>query len=345
MNFQLANAHQLLVLTKFRYLGDTIVATPFLKRLKEAAPQAEITLLSGPLMPTLLQGIPYISHILSFDPKDKTSPGKRMRLRQLVGDLRDRRFDAAFLLNRSLHSAFVAWRAHIPHRIGFNTEYRGPLLTTRVAYDWGKTDRECAFDLLRALGVQPAPALPELWVSNQEREEAASLLSAQGVPPNSLLVGMQPGAHDPQVREWGAAKFAAAADALFRKRGAQVVLLGSREERAVSEQVASAMKSKPIVLTGETNLRQALAIISRCSLWIGNDGGLLHAAVALGPATVGIFGPTKAARWGYDAPRHRTITVLPEKPASDPQTIRLCLDAISIDTVLEAAIDVLGEQG
>jgi len=125
--------------------------------------------------------------------------------------------------------------------------------------------------------------------------------------------------------------------------GARIVLLGAGEERPVSDEVARRMAAPPIVLTGETSLRQALAIISMCGLWVGNDGGLLHAAVALGPSTVGIFGPTKADRWGYNEPRHRTIVRPLDGGSKDSMAIRASLDSIQPEEVLAAIEAVLAE--
>jgi len=183
--------------------------------------------------------------------------------------------------------------------------------------------------------------LPELWVDSEEREDASRLLQEAGWRPGQMLVGMQPGAHDPEVREWGAAKFAAVADRISAEYNASVVFLGSKEERPVSEEAASHASFKPLILTGETSLRQALGVISLCRLWVGNDGGLLHAAVALCPASVGIFGPTKAKRWGYDTPIHRTVVKFAENGGSDAKTIRECLDAIAPDEVYSEAASVL----
>ena len=132
---------------------------------------------------------------------------------------------------------------------------------------------------------------------------------------DKLVVGMQPGCNDPKlnsrVREWGAERFAVVADRLTRELDAQVVFLGTTSERPYSQRAAEAMQTRPLVLTGETSLRQALAVIAQCDLWVGIDAGLLHAAVALGPATVGIFGPTKSMQWGHQGPRHRTLVVDP----------------------------------
>src|SRR5690349_16712847 len=123
--------NRILVVTKFRYLGDTIVATPFLRRLREAHPKAQITLLTGPALPVLLQGCPYIDEIWPFD---TDAPQKLKRNLDLVARIRAEKFDTAFLLNRSLHSAATVAGACVPCRVGFSTEHRGPLLTVPVKY-------------------------------------------------------------------------------------------------------------------------------------------------------------------------------------------------------------------
>src|ERR1043166_3505794 len=129
---RIADTRRILVITKFRYLGDTIVATPFLRRLHEGLPQAEITLLAGPAIPQLLQGCPFLTDIWTFDP---TTTGGWAGNRDLIRRIRNARFDAAFLVNRSLHSAVLARLAGIPIRVGHNTEHRGSLLTQRAPYD------------------------------------------------------------------------------------------------------------------------------------------------------------------------------------------------------------------
>src|SRR5205085_1747842 len=121
----MAPISRILVVTKFRYLGDTIVATPFLRALKEANPDAGITLLGGPAIPTLLSGCPYLGQIWSAEPGIGKSLGQTIAL---VKQIKSENFDAVFLLNRSLHSALIGWLAGIPRRIGHDSEHRGLLL-------------------------------------------------------------------------------------------------------------------------------------------------------------------------------------------------------------------------
>ncbi|MGC8666772.1 MAG: lipopolysaccharide heptosyltransferase II [Chthonomonadales bacterium] len=331
-------AQHILVFTKPGYLGDTIVATPFLRRLREALPTAHIVLLGGPSAPVLLRGCPYTSEIWMQYSGNRHSFRSEVRLVQRI---KDAHFQAAFLLDRSIRSATLAALARIPMRIGHATEHRRLLLTHSIPYDWDRPDRECALALLRSLSLPADPALPELWVVDEERRAARSLLVRQGVEEGALLVGMQPGANDAPVRAWPAERFGAVAQQLAHRFGARTILLGSAQEAPAAAVATRHSGSQAVNLVGQTDLRTALALISLCTLWIGNDGGLLHAAVALGPRTVGIFGPTKAARWGYSTHRHRTLVHFPPKPTKDPAALRSCLDAVTVDEVLDAAAQLL----
>ena len=260
--------------------------------------------------------------------------------------MRARRYDTAFLLNRSLGSALIAALGGVRRRIGHNAEGRGPLLTHRVAYDWGRPDRECALDLLRAEGFAADGGMPELWVDQAEHELGRAVLAQRGLGPASGLLVIHPGANDPHIRAWGAERFAAAGDALAGSTGLRVVITGAADDLPVAEATARAMRAPAIILAGELGLRESFAVVARAALFVGNDGGMLHAAASLCAATVGIFGPTKSARWGYDTASHRTAVALPARPTRSDAEIRACLDRIEPDHVVYLALQALaGAQG
>jgi heptosyltransferase-2 len=338
---------RVLLAAKYRFLGDAVCLTPALRAARRTWPEAHIALLTGPPIRALLQGCPYIDEFILFEPRRREwEPRANIRL---VHWLYRRGFEEAILFNRAFHPALVAAFARIPRRIGFDTDYRGWLLTDRVPLGSPCHEIDDALSLLGAAGVpvDVGDRVTELWLREEEREEARTLLVSHGVFLERPLVGVQPGTRlaDPATeREWGVARFAQVGDRLARETGAQVILMGSAEERPASERVAALMGQKPLVLTGQTTLREALALISLCRLWIGNDSGLRHVAVALGVATVGILDPTNAARWGYQSDRHRSLVAYPRAPRRDPQTIRQCLDAISPDAVFEAAMAIWGER-
>jgi heptosyltransferase-2 len=334
----LAHAKRIVILTKFRFMGDTIVATPFFAQLRRHYPDADITLLAAPSVATALAHCPHLNRILPVDMRGRS---RWQHGKELYALLREGDYQAGFLLNRSLHCAVTCWAAHLPVRIGYINEFRRPFLTVPIPYFFDRNEVDCHLDMLRALGLPARDALPDLWMTEAEKENARRILREHGWNGSRPLIGVQPGSNDAPIREWGAERFAHVAETIAAENGGQVVLMGGEGERETAERTARALKTPPIDLVGKLPLREALAAIGQCDLWLSNDTGLLHAAVAQRVASVGMFGPNKVVRWGYDAPRHRSLVVFPDEPAKDDAAVRRCLDAITDESALETARAVL----
>jgi lipopolysaccharide heptosyltransferase II len=340
----------ILVMTKHRYFGDSLIAIPMLRETRNAFPEANIALVTGATAATVLENSSYVDTFIPINLRRKATG--LFTFVQLMNKIRrEQRPDLCLLPDRSLRSALGALLSGARYRVGFDTEGRGLSLTHRIPYVGDKHEIESCLDLARLVAAEP-PGQPyspetELWVTEAERKAALRFLAEKGiVPEETLLIGMQPGANDAPVREWGAARYAELADRLAAEYGARILLFGGPDERESSERAAELMKPEtaPLVLTGTTKLREALALISYCRAWVGNDSGLLHCAIALGLPTVGIYGPTKAGRWSYeslDAGKHRGMVVYPDTPCGRPETIRRCLDAIPVDDVFAATVAAL----
>ncbi len=335
----LNSAKRIGVLTKFRFMGDTVVATPFMAQLRSHYPNADIDLLAAPSVGLALANCPYLTRIV---PVNVSGVSRWKHGKDLMNLLKQGDYDVAFVLNRSLHCAVTTALSKIPVRVGYANELRRFLLTVPIPYAFDRNEVDCHLDMLRSIGLQTKHALPELWITDKETEAAKQVLEAGGWTRGKALIGVQPGANDPYIREWGAARYASAAQKLADEMSATIVILGGKAEAEAADKMQASMdRQQPINLAGKQELRAALATIGLCNLWLGNDTGLLHCAVAQRIPSVGIFGPNKIVRWGYDAPAHRSIVSFPEVPARDDDAVRKSLDAISEHEVLLAAKQVL----
>src|SRR6266498_3814202 len=92
------------------WLGDAVMTTPALQRLREAKPEAHITLLTHTKLADLWQHYPAVDKVLSFA-KDESVLAVARRLRE-------QQFDLALLMPNSLRSALEVFLAKIPQRIG-----------------------------------------------------------------------------------------------------------------------------------------------------------------------------------------------------------------------------------
>ena len=331
------DVRRILIATKFRFIGDTLLAIPIFRAARAQWPDAHIALLTGKNARVLLQNNPYLDEIIEFDPY-KSDKGGRPYL-SLIGRLRAERFDLCLALNRSFHSALTPWLGGVRIRAGFESEGRGPLLNRRVPYDREKSEIACYFDVLHAVAPY-APVNPalELWVSEGETRQARERLrETWGADvPRARLIGMQPGASLPRKR-WGAACFAEVADALLRQdAGRRIALVGGPEERDAAEEMlaccAPETRARVVSFAGACDLRGSLALVSQLGLFVGNDTAVMHSAVALGVPTVSLFGPTNPRKWGNYGPCHRVL----ESPDGTMASLR-------VEDVQAAALSLLAQ--
>jgi len=308
---------RILISTKFRFIGDTLLAIPIFRAARAQWPNAHIALLTGKNARVLLQNNPYLDEIIEFDPY-KSDKGTWAHLK-LIGRLRQKRFDLSLALNRSFHSALTPCLSGVRIRAGFCSEGRGPLLNCRVDYDREKSEIACYFDVLRAVAPHASvnPAL-ELWVSADEAMSAQSRLRAAWpddganllfTPGN--LIGFQPGASQVKKR-WDACRFAQVADALVRDNPTlRITLIGGPDEQDAAEEMRALClpetQAQMVSFTGDCDLRESLALVAQLGLFIGNDTAIMHSAVALGVPTVALFGPTNPRKWGNYGPCHRVL--------------------------------------
>lgn len=326
-----SDIQRILIATKFRFIGDTLLAIPIFRAARAQWPNAHIALLTGKNARVLLQNNPYLDEIIEFDPY-QSDKGWQPYL-ALVQRLRAGRFDLCLALNRSFHSALTPWLGGIRLRAGFRSEGRGPLLNCRVDYDREKSEVACYFDVLRAVAPE-APIHPalELWVSPEETAQAQERLRDVwgGSVSRHYLIGVQPGASQPKKR-WSAAGFAAVADMLVRQDPhLRIALIGGPDERDATEEMLAHCQPETrramVSFAGACDLRGSLAVVSQLGLFIGNDTAIMHSAVALGVPTVALFGPTNPRKWGNYGPCHRVL----ESPDGT-------MASIAVDDVREAA--------
>lgn len=333
-----------LVLTKHRFMGDTIVAIPLLRATRRAYPEARITLVTGAFAAEVLQNCPYVDRLIAHDPESakRTAAGKTRLatalLREMLALHRIDRPDLCLIADRSFRTAIAALVAGGRCRAGFDTEGRGWLLTDPIPYDHDKPETECCLDILRAvrpeLPNEPRyDPRPELWLTAEEKARGGEILRVQEIAPLQPLIGVQPGAsHD--YKQWRPERFAEVAQALAEESGATIVLVGyGPDELEAARRMREAMSSDvPVIdLTNKTKMRATMGVLSHLSLFLGNDTGVNHIAAALGVPTVALFGPTPAHKWGNSGPCNRVLAA----PQED-------MDGLSVAAVLEAARSLLG---
>jgi heptosyltransferase-2 len=325
------------------WVGDAVMTVPALRELRRVLPGAHITLATRAWAEGIFADAEFIDDILVLDADAR---GARSFFRR-VSDVRQGRFELAILFPNAFEPAAVAAAARVPFRVGYATQGRGPLLTHALATPSWRGERHEVFYYLNIVaGLEQlldgstganerAPRL-DLPVPEERRRDAREMLGELGVRLNRPLVALCPGSTNSRAKRWPASSYAALADLLIEETGAEVLLVGAREESDVSAEVVAAMRRQPFVLTGQTTLAETTALLSLADLLVTNDTGPAHIAAALSIPTLVIFGPTNP---DTTRPYSTLAEVVREPPACAPCMLRDCpIDHRCMTAILPASV-------
>lgn len=346
-----------ILVLRYRFIGDTILTVPFLRNLRRAEPDARIVWVVAPGSSDVVRGIPYVDEMVFWDPVTihADSRGEHRTLAakwRFIKALRAQRFDKAYVLKRSLSSAVIAWLSGARERVGFDTEGRGFLLTRRVPYRHDRHEVLNFLEVLRADGVPVTDDYLESWSSDDELRKADEILAREGFAPGDRFAVIHPFAAIPQ-RGWHLDDFALLA-ARLGEQGLRVAVLGAPRERGIFEQSRELFGSCAD-LVGKSDLRTSMALLRRAALFVGNDSGIMHLAAAAGTPLVALFGPQSPVKFGPWSERARIIyKQFPCSPCRQkfftecepsPRMKPACMEAISVEDVLESCRELLGRGG
>lgn len=296
------------------WLGDAVMTTPALQRLREAKPTARITLLTHEKLAGLWSGHPSLDDVMTF------APGEGVWA--VAGRLRAQSFTTAILFPNSPRSALEVFLARIPQRIGTVRPWRSLLLTrpvpppeqhvamrkrpveeirkriasgaVRDTYPAGSHHIHDYLRIVAAAGASAEPIAPLLAAGSAEVAAVKRRFGLEGTAP---LFGLNAGAEYGPAKRWPAERFVEAAGELHRLTGCRWLLLGGRGDRELVAGIARPLSAgigdrHVINISGETTLRELCAALKACEIVLTNDTGPMHLAAALGTPVVVPFGST-----------------------------------------------------
>lgn len=362
------------------WLGDAVMTTPALMRLRERFPEGHITLLTAEKLHDLWLAHPAVNEIISIAPDESVfSVGQKLR----AGN-----FDLALVLPNSPRSALEVWLAGIPQRIGYARPWRNWFLTNAVparaeavimrkltvaeikrrtgvspVSDQIKKNIETGrmpvlrptahqiheyLHLVAALGANPEPLTPQLVVTPGEIEAVRKKFGLNEI--ERPLFGLNPGAEYGPAKRWPMEKFIATAREIQNQTNCTWLVFGGQADTAIADRIESAIPSPPsaiLNLAGKTSLRELMALLKICRVLLTNDSGPMHVAAALGIPVVVPFGSTSPELTGPGLPGDPQHRLLKSDARCSPCFLRecpidfRCLNGISVERVVEAVLSLV----
>ena len=341
------------------WVGDVVMATPALRCMRRNYPRARITLLIRPYVRKILEGAPWFDEMIEYQPSGRRGPRGWLEgaaaMRSVVRRLRRERFDLALLLTHSFRAALLAFLSGIPRRVANTRGDQAWMLTDGLPWPRENGRRvplpkvEGYMRLCRALGCEGGEdRRQELFFDDALRARAEEMIRRQNGDPDKPMFGIAPGASFGPSKFWSVPKFAAVADALIERRAWQAALLCGPGEERLAEQIAGAMRHRPLSFPpSELGLDVLKPMVSRCRLLICTDSGPRHFGVAFGVPTIVIMGPTD--------PRHtesdyaKTVILRRDVPCGpchlrECPTDHRCMEEITPEMVMDASERLLARE-
>ncbi|MFH0764444.1 MAG: lipopolysaccharide heptosyltransferase II [Candidatus Omnitrophota bacterium] len=336
-----------ILIVRLDRIGDVLLSTPVIKNLRDAYPKSYIAFLVRPYAREIVQGNPYLDDVIVYD-KAGREKGLRGNLK-FIRYLRKKKFDMAIILHPTKRAHLVAFLAGIPVRVGYDRKW-GILLTKRIPHTKQsglKHEIDYTLDILRYIGVEPEDRTLYMPVDTACETRVRGMMGDAGITDTDFCIAINPGASCPSKR-WKTMNFARAADSLAKTYNAKILIISSEEDRMFAGEVAALMSRPHVNLAGKTGIGDVASVLRRVKLFVSNDSGPVHIAVAVGTPVISIFGRSDRGlspeRWGPSGKRDVALHKDAGCGACLAHNCRRgfrCLDAITVDDVLAAAAKIL----
>jgi len=337
-----------ILVTRTDRIGDLVLSTPVFQALREKFPDAKIAALIFFEHREILEGNPYLDEVILYDKQgsEKGLWGQGRFAREIAR----KKFDMVIHLHATNRMHGMGRLAGIPVRIGWAR--RAPWALTHAIPDIKRQGREHEssynFELLRPLGItKPKQTAPYFPVSEKAKRSFEELVRHLYLPQNRPWVVIHPFASCPS-KVWHISRFAALARRLARGREVSVIMIGSEKDRPQASELNRLTGGLCHDLSGRLSLSTLGVLFKKSVLLVSNDSGPVHIAAALGTPVVSIFGRRDPGlspeRWRPLGENHQ---VLWHDTGCDPclahrcQIHFLCLDTVTVEEVMRAALRVL----
>ena len=289
--------------------GDNILTTPLLRELRKNHPKARITFVTSPAAYSLMELCPYADEVLCLRPpslKQDTLHALQELLQFSKDHLWEHRCDICILPQwpspKLISSRMLALISGARERWGYSDTVQKLYLPLKISPTdelhllnhaishppeiIHEADRNLY--LLEAMDMSVTERHTELWTSSQDRQKAKEIFAPLRRAPGNIIITLSTGAGDDSrkypVKQWLEAMKE------IHLSGGRFILIGGPSETEDGKFLEEHLPKDALLnLTGQTSLRESVAVIAESDLFMGNDSGMMHAAAACWRPIIAIY--------------------------------------------------------
>lgn len=278
---------KILVIQK-KMMGDVLVSSILFECLNKKFPDAELHYLITKNNEQVVRHHKYIDKIIFFEDFFST-----------LKAVKSENYDIIIDCYAKVETAIISFLSGAKKRISFFKNYTKYFYTDTILrrditqFSMLTTALEHRLRLLEPLGIKVEEIFPKIYLSQEELEGADALLNQLGVYNEDLIMISTFGSNPEKT--YPLSYMAEIINIISENSKCRILcnFLPSQKEMFLElYELLSEKAKKQVVKSFDTqNLRQYIAVLSKCKLLIGNEGGSTNISKALRIPTFSIYAP------------------------------------------------------
>ena len=294
------------------WIGDAVMALPFIHHLKEKNPESKIIIICRDWVAAVYENHPEIDQIITLSRSDIKGI---FAIRRIGKSFQLLDLDIFYTLTDSFRSAAILGWSKAKIRIGFKSQMRSIFLTDVKENPKEKMHRSIKYLTLINFKIKADNSIGIKLTSGEiqwAKEELKNMKLEFPVALFPFSVASSRSIPNNKIKEW------------LNGSNQSVLILGSERDVALANSLINECAGiKLINLCGKYSMRESMALISVCQFALASDSGLGHISASLGIPTISLFG---AGDSEMTKPIGRQTFVINKKVHCSPCRKNVCMN-------------------
>jgi heptosyltransferase II len=285
-----------IILIQTAFIGDVILTTPLFQEIKKVYPGSCLSVVVNSGVEELLSENPYIDSIITIDKKKIKK--SIFSFLQFIRSIRNRKFDLCISAHFSYRSSLISFLSGARVRVGYKQAGFSFLHTKVVDRPvLNKHEVDKLFSLIYTSEKEyPGNKRPQIYFSESEAQKYRQLLLGEDLPDRNYIIVAPSSMWE--TKKMPSDRFIDLIRLILEHTGYSVVLIGSKSDNSLCEEIAGHFPKNCRNLAGKTTLKELAFVIQHSVAVVSNDSSPIHLASAFDIPCVAIFGATVPA-FGY----------------------------------------------
>jgi ADP-heptose:LPS heptosyltransferase len=277
-------------------LAELLFFTPSFNALRARYPGCHISVLVTDENAEVIRGVTAVNEILTYDPTHVAFTSTTYY--SLIKKIRKKEFDVAVLMGRefNLPRALMAYGCGAVLRVGGSHSHGYPYINCEVKWTGKKGyEGERALSVMRAMGFQDRDGAETWRLPDHDLRHAQQMVHFWKPEKNRILVGLDPGQGKEGTRVMDHTQ-SFLVNHLSGNVPSKFLLLPAPADPRAAGRMKGLLKVDLLDIEPKS-IKESLALLANCDLFVAGNTDFFHYAVALGVPTIGLFSDRDGIRW------------------------------------------------